>query len=107
MTHPESNEEQLLLQSIEALIENNEAKYEAMASSLLDLKKIQETYKNLLVEYSLRDNFAILKISHDDGSSFLNLAEQFLGSDQALVCEVLVDFFARSQARLNRDYELT
>ncbi len=100
------DDEQLILKDIGELIHQHQEAYLAKANLLLDKKTIHENQFRCLVEYSVANGFVRLKISQDQGASFQNLAEQFLGSDRALYGEILVEFFAQSQARLKREYDL-
>ncbi len=106
MTRVDRDDEQLILKAVGDLIHQHQETYLAKANLLLDKKTIHESQFHCLVEYSVANGFVRLKISHDQGASFQNLAEQFLGSDRALYGEVLVEFFAQSQARLKREYDL-
>lgn len=89
---------------VEQLIEDNRIDYLSKANVLISGEKVTAWTFGLLVCYELRDAYAVLKISHDEGKTFLTLFELYVGSKFDQPREALVQFFGQSEARIQKDY---
>ena len=89
---------------VNKLIEENRIDYLSKANILISGDKVTTPKFGLLVRYELRDEYAILKISHDEGETFLSLFELRVGSKFEQPREALIQFFGQSEARIQKEY---